>query len=139
MIRHKRLPAGIYENIKGAKKVLLKDTNVIFAYLFGGLVRGAAPLSDVDIAVYLKDEIDAPEFRLGLFDELTDSLKTDELDLVVLNTAPLSLAGRILMNKKVLVDKEPFTRHLYESLTLRKFLDFKVKEESFLKRRYSIG
>ena len=48
-------------------------------------------------------------------------MRTAELDLIVLNTAPLSLTGRILQNKKVLVDKDPHCQYEYESLTLRIF------------------
>ncbi|GFP20688.1 hypothetical protein HKBW3S03_02192, partial [Candidatus Hakubella thermalkaliphila] len=41
--------------------------------------------------------------------------------------------------KKLLIDKEPFRRHIYESVTLREFFDFKVKEDAFFARRYGIG
>jgi hypothetical protein len=58
---------------------------------------------------------------------------------VILNNAPLSLAGRILQGRKVLVDKEPFVRHIFESRILREFFDFAVKEKNILKRRYGIG
>jgi len=111
---------------------LLADRDVQFAYLFGGLLSGRTPLSDVDIAVYLKGTGDIPEKTLSLYRDLTEALKTDELDIVVLNSAPLSLAGRILSNKRILVDKEPFRRHLYESLTLREFFDFSRREEAIL-------
>jgi len=62
-----------------------------------------------------------------------------ELDLVILNTAPTSLAGRILQNKRILIDKEPFKRHEYESVTLREFFDFSIKEKSIFLSRYGIG
>lgn len=139
MIKHEKLPDDILQNIEAAKNVLLEDKNVLFAYLFGGLVKGKTPLSDVDIAVYLRDAEDLAEYKLNLYHELTETLKTGELDLVVLNTAPLSLTGRILKSRRVLVDKEPFERHKYESLTLRKFYDFSIRESALLKRRYSVG
>ena len=44
---------------------------------------------------------------------------TDEIDLVILNTAHLPLLMNILRNKKVIVDKEPFARQIFESLTMR--------------------
>jgi hypothetical protein len=70
------------------------------------------------------------EVKLDLFDKLSDLFGTAEIDLVILNTAPISLAGRILQKKQLLVDKEPFRRHRYESLTLREFFDFRIKEEA---------
>jgi len=140
MIKFEKLPPDILARIPDAIKVLSEDNHVIFAYLFGGLVKGkVTPLSDIDIAVYLKDMDNIAEQKLLLFDELTDALGTNELDLVILNTAPISLAGIVLQKKEILIDKIPSQRHLYESLTLRKFFDFKIKEEMFFSRRYGIG
>ncbi len=140
MIKFERLPADFLLRIPEALKVLSEDNHVIFAYLFGGLAEGKVnPLSDIDIAVYLKDTNNLAEYKLTLFDKLTDALRTNELDLVILNTAPISLTGRVLQKKEILVDKNPFQRHLYESVTLRKFFDFKIKEEMFFSRRYGIG
>jgi len=36
------------------------------------------------------------------------------------------------------VDNAPFVRHKFESLTLREYLDFSVKEMEIYERRYSI-
>jgi hypothetical protein len=58
---------------------------------------------------------------------------------VVLNSAPVSLAGRSLQTRKLLVDKDPFLRHKYESQTLREFFDFAIKEKEILHGRYGIG
>ncbi|HDO35944.1 MAG TPA: nucleotidyltransferase domain-containing protein [Nitrospirae bacterium] len=138
MIRYKRLPGDIKEGLTNVEEYLGQHPQIIFAYLFGGLTRESpSPLSDVDIAIYVKN----PESLnyLNIYTEVTNLLKTDELDLVLLNKAPLSLAGRVLLSRKVLVDKEPFLRHRYESLTLRKFFDFRVKEKEILRRRYGIG
>ena len=42
---------------------------VLFAYLFGSQATGrAGPLSDVDVAVYLDDSVDALESKLALVD-----------------------------------------------------------------------
>lgn len=140
MIKFEKLPENIMSRISKVAEVLTKEENVLFAYLFGGLARGdASPLSDVDIAVYLRDTQNLADYKLSLFDKLTDALGTSELDLVILNTAPTSLAGRILQNKRILIDKEPFKRHEYESVTLREFFDFSIKEKSIFLSRYGIG
>ncbi len=140
MIKFDTLPRDIMTKLAKAEEVLSRDDKVLFAYLFGGLAGGAAAsLSDVDIAVYLRNADDLAEYKLSLFSRLADALGTAEIDLVLLNTAPTSLAGRILQRKRLLVDKEPFRRHTYESVTLREFFDFRIKEEAFFNRRYGIG
>ncbi len=140
MIKFEKIPPGILSRIPLAGEVLRQNPRVVFAYLFGGLAAGrVSPLSDVDIAVYVNDDRGLADFKLALFDDITDALGTAEVDLVVLNTAPVSIAGRILQNKQLLVDKEPFRRHAYESLIFREFFDFRVKEEALFGRRYGIG
>jgi hypothetical protein len=140
MIKHERLPEDILTRIPAVKEVLRQDANVIFAYLFGGIAKGRIrPMSDIDIAVYVHLTDRLPEYKLDLFDRMTEALGTAELDLVILNTAPISLAGRVLHGKELLVDKEPSRRHTYESLTLRKFFDFRVKEDVVLNERFGMG
>ncbi|NOY65258.1 MAG: nucleotidyltransferase domain-containing protein [Nitrospirae bacterium] len=138
MIRFKKLPEDIRERLDSVEEYFKQHPQIIFAYLFGGLTRKTpSPFSDVDIAIYV---VDTDKVRyLDIYMELTNLLETDEIDLVLLNKAPISLAGRILLSRKVIVDKEPFLRHCYESVTLRKFFDFRIKEGDILKRRYGIG
>jgi predicted nucleotidyltransferase len=140
MIKFEKVPADILCRISDVKLILTEDGNIIFAYLFGGLTKGdVKPFSDIDLAVYLRDNEHLGEYKLQLFDRLTQALGTSELDLIILNSAPISLTGRILQTRQVLVDKEPFLRHNYESLILRDFFDFKVKEDILLSGRYGIG
>ncbi|MBI5197507.1 MAG: nucleotidyltransferase domain-containing protein [Nitrospirae bacterium] len=140
MIKFEKLPADIMARLPEVGEMLFREDHVVFAYLFGSLAKGrVSSLSDIDIAVYVDTTDHLAEYKLHLFDRLTDILGTGELDLVILNTAPISLAGRISQKKRILVDKEPFSRHLYESITLRKFFDFQIKERDFFKRRYGIG
>lgn len=140
MIKFEKIYTDILLNIPTAKDVLEQDPNVVFVYLFGGLARGRImPLSDVDIAVYLNSMEALPQYKLDLFDRLTDALGTCEVDLVILNKASISLAGRILAGKQVIVDKEPCRRHIYESVALRKFFDFRIKEDNLLQSRFGLG
>jgi len=140
MVKREPLPADIMERLPKARRVLEEAPEAVFAYLFGGLARGAPkPLSDVDIAVYLRDGSPAAEAKLALFDSLSDALGTAELDLVVLNSAPISLAGRILQGRRILVDKDPFLRHRYESAKLREFFDFRIFEDAYFERRFRNG
>jgi predicted nucleotidyltransferase len=138
MIRLKKVPENIKERIDPLAAFLERDPNIIFSYLFGGLLKKRQnPLSDVDLSVYVRNpkKLD----YLGLFGAISNILGTEEIDLIILNDTPPALAGRILGNRKVLTDRNPFFRHKYESLTLRNFFDFSIKERDILKRRYGIG
>ena len=140
MIKFEKIHADILLNIPMAKDVLERDKNVVFAYLFGGLAKGRVmPLSDVDVAVYLNSMENLPQYKLELFDRLTDILGTSEVDLVILNKASISLVGRILAGKQVIVDKQPYRRHRYESVALREFFDFRIKEDNIFSSRYNLG
>jgi uncharacterized protein len=140
MIKFERLPEDILSKLRDAQAFLDENPKVLFAYLFGGLAKGAqGPLSDVDIAVFLTPQADFAAAKLELVGQLIDILSTDELDLVVLNTASLPISAEILRNKRLLTDKDPFFRHKFESLTLRKYFDFSIKESAIFNRRYQLG
>jgi len=140
MIHKTSLPADIEERLGTLGRALEKCPGVVFAYVFGGAAAGRlGPLSDVDVAVYLEDAGDPIEGRLEAIGAITAHLGTDEVDLVVLNTAPTALVGRVLQNRRVICDREPFRRHRFESLALREFLDFRIFEHRLLARRYASG
>ncbi len=54
-------------------KVLEKESDVLFAYLFGSYAKGTQDeKSDIDIAVYLKDEKKRIEFETSSLDQYYD-------------------------------------------------------------------
>jgi hypothetical protein len=95
-------------------------------------------MSDLDIAVYLAQEPTA-ESRLDLLGSLIEAVKTDEIDLVVLNTASLPLKARIIHSRRVLSDRAPFVRHSFESVTTRAYLDFAKMADRILRKRFLYG
>jgi predicted nucleotidyltransferase len=140
MIRHKRLPEDIKDRIQVAADYLEQKGDVVFAYLFGGLAKGdPKPLSDVDIAVYLSENVDLPHAKADLIEKLIDILHTDEIDLVVLNQSSLPLSMNVIKHNRVLVDKKPFVRHAFQSLIMRKYFDHHQLESAILKRRFYHG
>ena len=140
MIRLKPLPPDIATRLPLAAEYLGSHPKVICAYLFGGLARREhRPLSDVDIAVYLSDSADAADVKLDILGNLIEILGTDEIDLVILNAAPPSLAMNVLRNKRVLADNDPTKRHRFESLAFRKYFDFLPVELGMLKNRVAHG
>ena len=139
MIKYSKLPENILDLLPGAVDFLTSHPKVMFSYLFGSLAkRNLTPLSDVDIAVYLKPGTNFAEYKLEILGGLMDILQTDEIDLVILNTADIPLAMNIVKAKEVIVDNDPFERHRFESLTMRKYFDFSYKELGQLRRRYRL-
>lgn len=121
-------------------QVLARVSDVVFAYLFGSQARGRhTPGSDIDIAIYIRDDADPSAPTLDALGLLTSHLKTDDVDLVVLNSAPDALLGRILADRRIVLDGDPLLRHRFESLALRRHFDFRVVEHRLLAARYASG
>lgn len=140
MIHRTPLPRNIGDRIATLSTALEECPGVVFAYVFGGMGTGRpTPLSDVDVAVYLEEGADPFEARLETVRRATTHLGTDEVDVIILNTAPTALVGRILQSRRVICDHNPFLRHRFESRALREFFDFRVFEHRLLTRRYTGG
>jgi uncharacterized protein len=140
MIKYSKLPTNIEQLLPKAVDYLQKRQDIEFAYFFGSIGRGKRlPLSDIDIAIYLKDLSEISEKKLEILGVLINLLETDEIDLVILNGAPLTLKMKILESKTIVVDHSPFLRHRFESLMMREYFDFSVVEKAILERRFLSG
>jgi uncharacterized protein len=92
----------------------LRHHGAVFAYLHGSRASGTAGLdSDVDVAAYFD----------GQPPEAFEVLLPAGVDLVVLNRAPLELAGRVALNGKLLFERDPRARVVWEATTRRIYLD----------------
>lgn len=99
----------------GAEVVgLLRAAGARFGFLHGSRVSGTArPDSDLDIAAWWASD-PPPAF---------DVLLPPGADLVVLNTAPLELAGRIALDGELLFDDDPVARVRWLATTRKIFAD----------------
>jgi len=105
----------------------LDREGVIAAMLIGSQARGTpGPLSDVDIAVWHKPGLD-PAARLRLQLELArlagETLRTNEVDIVLLNRAPPLLRHRAIRDAKLLVERDPVARVRLNARALLDYLD----------------
>jgi uncharacterized protein YutE (UPF0331/DUF86 family)/predicted nucleotidyltransferase len=108
---------GVSEGLKRLREELLGDDNVLLAYVFGSYVHGfTTPLSDVDVAVLLKDN--SLRKLSDLWSKLAKALKINEdlLDLVDLARAPLRLKYSIVKYGFKLIDRGNFEEKLREEL-----------------------
>lgn len=92
----------------------LRAAGAVFAYLHGSVVTGKVrPDSDVDVAAFFDGRDPAPwTIRVP-----------GVVDVVVLDSAPLELAGRVAMHGRLLFDDDPPTRVRWEAMTRKIFLD----------------
>lgn len=140
MIAKHPVPPAALARLESLGDALAGCPQVLFAYLFGSAASGdLRPLGDVDVAVFLAPGVDRMEGRLAAIDVTTSHLRTDEVDVVVLNEAPTSLAGRILATRRVITDRDPFQRQAFESLVMRQYADFRILEHRVLSGRYPRG
>ncbi len=116
MIRYKKISHSIESLFPRLGKELSRNKSVLFSYVFGSYGRGeSTPLSDVDIAVYLSEEKkNFWEKKLELMGVLNQVLKTDEVDLVILNEAPLSLQFEVIKTGKLLFSRDEEKRIQFE-------------------------
>ncbi len=111
MIKKTKIKYNIYPLLADLKKVLLADDEIIFSYVFGSYgMNKSTPLSDVDIAFYILPGRDTFEKKKVLLEEITSILKTDEVDIVILNEAPLVLCYQVLKTGRLLFSKDERVR-----------------------------
>ncbi len=122
------------------KSFLKANQHVLFAYLFGSRARQQeTALSDIDIAVYLKCKLDFFTVRLQLIEALSRTLKSDAIDLIVLNEAPIVLKYEII-REGIVIKENKRNRVLFETKALREYLDsepIRLVQIEALKRRFS--
>lgn len=93
---------------------MLRRAGAVFAFLHGSRAAGThRPDSDVDVAAWWGT--DAPQsFELDL---------PDGVDLLVLDRAPLELAGRVAVDGVLLYDDDPPGRVQWEATTRKIYFD----------------
>lgn len=93
---------------------MLRRHGAVFAYLHGSRADNAArPTSDIDIAAYFG----------GQQPEAFEILLPAGVDLLVLDNAPLELAGRIALRGKLLFETDRARRVAWEATTRKIYLD----------------
>lgn len=117
----------ISEKIKKIIPVFEKYPKVKLVYLFGSQATGkTGPLSDYDFAVYLdeKDSKKRFDLKLELMGGVTGVLKTDNVDIVVLNDIDgPELKYNIIKEGILLLEKEPF-KVIIEPRIITEYIDF---------------
>ena len=131
MIKHRKI------NIEDVKSKIC-DLNTIYEkyshilvcmYVFGSINScRSTPLSDIDIAILFDNSIDEKQMDLyenKILNDLSDFFNTEEIDLIVLIKAPLSIQYGVIKSKSNMYYKDLVKIADYENNIVLKYIDFK--------------
>ncbi len=121
---------------------LEQKPDVVLAYLFGSHARQEANrLSDVDIAILLAGQpSDDACFaaRMDIMGLVMRILRVNDVDVAILNQAPLALRYRVVRDGRILFCRDENARVEFTARTVMRYLDFKpvidVFERAILER-----
>jgi len=136
MIRNARKrPPDIHRKTPLLVEKIARDSDIAALFVFGSFADdNLTPLSDLDFAVLLRLDM-SPSARfdkhlelIGLFNE---TYKTDEIDLVVLNDAPLRLRHTIIKTGRPLYIADKSALIDFSDHSTKLFLDFRFFRDQF--------
>ncbi|MEK6682147.1 MAG: nucleotidyltransferase domain-containing protein [Nitrospirota bacterium] len=118
----------IHEISTRIKPIIQSHPEIKLAYFFGSQATNkAGAMSDFDFAFYM-DERDTKklfDLRFTLMDEIGRALKTDKVDIVILNlTESPELKYNIIKEGELIYNVEPF-KVLIEPKILNEYFDFR--------------
>lgn len=115
--------------IENLKKIFKDYPYISSAYLFGSHASGrTGPMSDVDIAILLKDN--APEGRALVHEidylsyRIENVLQVKEVDLIELNKQGLIFVHNVLKTGKLIYDADPDFRIRFVAKVISDYCDF---------------
>jgi predicted nucleotidyltransferase len=114
---------------KKLKNIFEDYPYIVSAYLFGSQASGKTkPMSDVDIAILLRDN--APKGRKLIHEEdylayrITKAIQAKEVDLIELNRQGLIFVHNVLKTGKLIYDADPDFRIKFVSKVISDYCDF---------------
>ncbi len=120
--------------IKKLESYFKNQKNIRLAYLFGSQAKNkAGKLSDIDIGIYLNEKVkNKDKTCIKIINDLTDILKSDKIDLVLMNISSPSIKFNIVKNgillKGLIKDKIEL-----ESMIIDYYIDSEYYENIYSK------
>ena len=104
---------------------------MVAVYVFGSFVTDK-PFSDIDIGILFREANEKTlNAELNLESKIEKVIKF-QMDVRILNTAPLSFVRNVIKNGRLIVDIDPTFRSDFESLTAKKYFDFSRFRKRYL-------
>jgi predicted nucleotidyltransferase len=124
---------------KKIKDILEKKTEISFAFIHGSFVK-EGHFRDIDIAIFL-DRIpeSLTDYELSLETELMSAVGTYQVDVRVLNRAPLSFKYNVIKNGAILLVKDDNKRTDFQEVVLSLYFDFEPYRNNYLRETIGAG
>jgi len=130
------------------KKYLASFPTIEYAYLFGSYANGRQHQdSDLDIAIYLNDkaqkhnsEFCSNDNQAKIISELVQITHINDIDLIILNTAPALLKYQIVTSGQRIFCKDDILRKRFELMTIKLYFDnlpLLKMELDYLEKRFA--
>lgn len=135
----------IIKQLQRAPEVLMPyKGEVVALLLFGSLhCRKTTPLSDIDLAVLYRGDLD--KYRMlkvhtQLYADLSQLIQSDDFDLVNLNLAPLTVQFSAIEDKTILVLHNPEELVDFQARVMSAYQDFyPILQEHYRSRLKLLG
>jgi predicted nucleotidyltransferase len=136
MIREgKKLPDYVADKLPALIELVSSDHDVIALFVFGSLARGELkPLSDLDFGILLDNQLSKIErFRkhIDLAVKFSKLINTDEIDIIILNDAPMRFIRKVLTTGKLVFERDRKALVDLCDRNSKMFLDFKYFVDDF--------
>ena len=130
-----KLPEDVIDRIPVLIEQIEKDTDIVALYAFGSLATGdLKPLSDLDFGILVSGKLDQQKLfdkHLELIGKFNEVLKTDEVDLVMMNDAPMRFSHNIIKSGKLLFCTNKIELADFIEKTVKLYLDFRFFRDAF--------
>jgi predicted nucleotidyltransferase len=111
------------EVLRPIRDYLAQDPGVLLAYLFGSqAMEKSGPMSDYEFGLLVKSP--SAEVRYHLGHKLAKILKTDRVDIVFLNQAPVELAYAIIAQGQLIYQRDLADRVETEAQIMSRYGDY---------------
>lgn len=131
----RKLPPDVVDRIPGLINRISKDKKVVGLFSFGSLARGdLKPLSDLDFGILVLPTLDEKQRfdkHLELIGVFNEQLETNEVDLVLMNDAPMRYSYNIIRSGKLLFCSDSDVLHEFIEKTVKLYLDFRYFRDEF--------
>ena len=118
--------------MRGLQKIL-KKAPIELGFLYGSRIQGnITKFSDYDLAVLINEKFYAQnndsktklEMKLNLLGELFEFFSSENVDLLILNEAPINLKYKVIQKGKLIYYNEINTYYQFKASVILEFLDF---------------